>query len=121
MFSSLFLYLLATLRKNFRTDLHDILREGWQWANERMIKFRWRSALPFRYRDCFRIRHYWEIPKSAWLTEINLPLILIRQMAALVRRALAEVRAVPVLLVLTDIIAHLILLLYHLLVNKRLS
>jgi len=51
-----------------------------------------------------------------WLT-----LILIRQMAALVRRALAEVRAVPVLLVLTDIIAHLILLLYHLLVNKRLS
>jgi len=37
--------LLATLRKNFRTDLHEIFRElGWQWANEQMIKFWWRSA-----------------------------------------------------------------------------
>jgi len=26
--------LLATLRKNFRTDLHEIFREGWQWASE---------------------------------------------------------------------------------------
>ena len=34
-----------------------------------------------------------------WLTDINLLLILIRQMAAMVRRALAEVRTVPVLLV----------------------
>jgi len=34
-----------------------------------------------------------------WLTDINLLLILIRQMAALVRRALAEVRTVLVLLV----------------------
>ena len=32
-----------------------------------------------------------------WLTDINLLLMLIRQMAALVRRALAEVRIVPVL------------------------
>jgi len=31
--------LLATLRKNVRTDLHEIFREGWQWANEQMIKF----------------------------------------------------------------------------------
>jgi len=31
--------LLATLRKNFRTDLHEILREGWQQASEQMIKF----------------------------------------------------------------------------------
>ena len=31
--------LLATLRKNFRTDLHEIFREGWQWANEKTIKF----------------------------------------------------------------------------------
>jgi len=25
---------LATLRKNIRTDLHEIFREGWQWADE---------------------------------------------------------------------------------------
>jgi len=34
-----------------------------------------------------------------WLTEIDLLLILIRQMATLVRRALAEVCTLPVLLV----------------------
>jgi len=28
-FSSLSVCLLATLRKNFETDLHDIFREGW--------------------------------------------------------------------------------------------
>jgi len=26
-------YLLATLRKNSGTDLQEIVREGWQWAN----------------------------------------------------------------------------------------
>ena len=40
MFSLLFVCfsvcLLATLRKNFRTDLHEIFREGWQWANEQI-------------------------------------------------------------------------------------
>jgi len=45
--------LLATLRKNFRTDLHEIFREGWQWATEQMIKFPWRSGSPSGYRDCF--------------------------------------------------------------------
>jgi len=25
-------YLLATLHKNFGTDLHEIFMEGWQWA-----------------------------------------------------------------------------------------
>ena len=30
--------LLATLRKHFQTDLHEIFVEGWQWANEQMIK-----------------------------------------------------------------------------------
>ena len=34
-----------------------------------------------------------------WLTDINLLLILIRQIAALARRALAEVCTIPVLLV----------------------
>jgi len=38
MFSSLFVCLSATLRKNFRTDLHEIFRESWQWASEKMIK-----------------------------------------------------------------------------------
>ena len=44
----------------------------------------------------FRIRHYWEIRKV-----INGLLILIRQMPALARRALAKVCTVPELLVLT--------------------
>jgi len=30
----LFVCLLATLRKNFRIDLREIVREGWQWADE---------------------------------------------------------------------------------------
>jgi len=33
------LCLLATLRKNFQIDLHEIFRADWQWANEQMIKF----------------------------------------------------------------------------------
>jgi len=33
--------LLATFRNNFRTDLHEIFREGWQWADEQMFKFWW--------------------------------------------------------------------------------
>ena len=32
------------MRKKFRTDLHEIFREGWQWANEQMVKFWWRSG-----------------------------------------------------------------------------
>ena len=38
MFSSLFVCFLPTLRKNFQRDLHEILREGWQWANEQTIR-----------------------------------------------------------------------------------
>ena len=30
-------------RKNSRTDLHEIFREGWQWAIEQTIKFWWRQ------------------------------------------------------------------------------
>jgi len=59
------------VQKNIQTDLHEILREGWQWDNEQMIKFWWRS------RSRIRIR---------------------------VRRALAEVCTVPVLLVIITII-----------------
>jgi len=44
--------LLATLRKNFRIDLREIFREGWQWAIEQLIKFWWRSDTnPDPYRD----------------------------------------------------------------------
>ena len=57
MFSSLSVCLsvclLATLRKNFRTDLHEIFREGWQWAVEQMITFLWRSGSPYVCSDCF--------------------------------------------------------------------
>jgi len=42
-FSSLSVCLLATLRKNFQRDLHEIFREGWRWADKQMIKFWWRS------------------------------------------------------------------------------
>jgi len=31
--------LLPTLCNNFQMDLHETFREGWQWANEQMIKF----------------------------------------------------------------------------------
>jgi len=52
--------LLATLRKNFCMDLHEIFRESWQWASEQMVKFWWRFGSPFGYKDCFPIRHYWQ-------------------------------------------------------------
>ena len=36
--------LLATLRNNFQMDLHEIFREGGQWASEQTITFLWRSG-----------------------------------------------------------------------------
>jgi len=65
--------LLATLCKNFGIDLHGISREGWQWASEQMVTFWWQS----RSRIRIQIR-----------------------IATLVRRALAEVCTVLVLLVI---------------------
>ena len=50
---SVFVCLLTMLHKNFRTDFHEIFREHWQWANEQMMKFQWRSRSPSGYRDCF--------------------------------------------------------------------
>jgi len=61
-------------QKNFRTDLHEIFREGWQWANEQMIKFWWRSG------------------SRIWI-----------RIAKLIRRALAEVCDVPEVLVIVII------------------
>jgi len=68
--------LFGTLRKILRTDLQEIFREGWQWANEQTIKFWWHSGSRSRIRIRMRIR-----------------------IATLARRALAEVCTVPVLLV----------------------
>jgi len=51
------------LRKNLQTDLHEIFGEGWQCANAQMIKFWWRSGSLSGCRDCFWIRHCWEIQK----------------------------------------------------------
>ena len=48
MFSSLFVCLLATL------DLHEIFTEGWQWASEQMITFRWRFRSRIRIRTLVR-------------------------------------------------------------------
>ena len=45
--------LLATLRKNFRTDLHEIFSEGWQWASQQMCTFWWQSGSLSGYRNCF--------------------------------------------------------------------
>jgi len=39
LFVCLSVCLLATLLKNFRTDLHEIFREAWQWAIEQIVKF----------------------------------------------------------------------------------
>ena len=43
LFVCLSVCLLATLRKNSRTDLREIFREGWQWATKQIVKFWWRS------------------------------------------------------------------------------
>jgi len=72
--------LLATLRKNFWTDMNEIPREGWQWTNEQVVKIWWRSGSRIR----IRIR-----------------------IATLVRRALAEVCTVPVLPVMNVLYATL--------------
>jgi len=78
LFVCLSVCLLATLRKNFTTDLHEIFRESWQWAIEQVFKFWWRSRT--------------DSPDGG--TDI----------ATLVRRTLAEVCTVPVLLVYVAII-----------------
>ena len=41
---------LATLRENFQTNLHDIFKEGWQWSNEQTLKFWWPSGSRIRIR-----------------------------------------------------------------------
>jgi len=73
--------LLATLRKNFRTDLHEISKEGWQLAVKQTVKF---------WRRCESRIRIW-----IWV-----------RIATLVRRALVEVCTVRVLLILIDITSY---------------
>jgi len=37
-------------------DLHEIFSEGWQWANEQMIKFWWRSGSRIQIRITTMVR-----------------------------------------------------------------
>ena len=85
--------LLATLRKDFRTELHEIFREGWQWTSEQnndkiLVAIRitvWIQGL------FFRICHYLETRKVVNGHKLNMLLILIRQMAPLVRLSLIHI------------------------------
>jgi len=63
--------------KKFRTDLHEIYKEGWQWASEQMVKFLWQSG------------------SRIW---IRIGIV------TLIRHALVEVCTVPVLLVNNNVI-----------------
>jgi len=90
------------------------------------IKFWWRSGSPSGYRDCFPVRHYWEIWKvvssdcaarrcsarHALASVVIATMTSLRHrpttdsgtdIATLVRRALAEVCTVPVLLLLCSV------------------
>jgi len=58
----LFVCLLTTLRKNFLTDLHEIVREGRQWTSE-WLNFGGDPDHCLDREIVFRIRHYWEIRK----------------------------------------------------------
>jgi len=78
MFSSLFvclsLCLLATLRKNFRSDLHEFSGKVCNGLMNKLLNF---GGDPDHRLDTgivFRIRHYWEIRK------------VVRQMAGLISR-----------------------------------
>ena len=57
--------MLETLRENFRTDLHEVFTEGWQWANEQILNFAGDPDHRLNTGIVFRIRHYLEIWKVA--------------------------------------------------------
>jgi len=85
----------SNFAQKFGMDLREIFREGWQWASEQMIT---NNRLDTEI--IFHFRHHWEIRKVV----NGHSFILIRQMAALVRCALAEVCTVPMPLVNTDLV-----------------
>jgi len=116
------------LHKNCRPDLHEIFREGWQWATEKTITFWWRFISPSEDRDCLadssllgnmesginRLRcvtlqcractsrrHHSNcdvITSPAHERQPRQP-VLVNDVSTLVRRALAEVCTAPMLLV----------------------
>jgi len=69
MLTSLFVFvclsvcLLATLRRGFQTDLHEIFREGWQWLMNKLLNFVGDPVHRLDTGIVFRIRHYWETRK----------------------------------------------------------
>ena len=115
LFACLSVCLLATLRKNFSMDLHEIFREGLQWADDQTIKFLWRSGSPSGYRvvsGFVTIGRYgnWYQPTA----RRDAAGVAIATMTSLRyrpttdsndRRALAEVCTVPVLLVCNELFA----------------
>ena len=44
----------SNFAQKLQTDLHEIFREGWQWASKQMIKFWWWPGSPSGCRNCFR-------------------------------------------------------------------
>ena len=95
--------------------MHEIFREGSNGPLNKRLNFGGDSDDRLDTVIVFRIHHYWVIAYGKWLTDINLLLILIRWMAALVKRALAEVCTVPVLLVIIirPINVIVIIITYH--------
>jgi len=84
------------MRKSCRTDLHEIFEKVGNGPMNRRLIFGGDPDHRLDTAIVFRIRHYWEIRKVV----NGHSFILIRHMAVLVRRALAEVCTVPVLLVM---------------------
>ena len=72
--------LLAALHKNFQMHLHEIFREGWQWAIGQVIKF------------------WWQYGSGIWI-RIRIWIQMQISIATLVRHVLVEVSTVAVLLV----------------------
>jgi len=78
LFVCLSVRLLVTLPKNFQTDLHEIFKEGWQWANDQAIKFCWRSAPSSSgYRDCFPNSSVLEDTSDILVIEIILVIVIV--------------------------------------------
>jgi len=65
--------LLATLRKNFRTDLHKIFTEGRQWGSEQVLNF---GSDPDHRLDTAIFSVFVTIGGyGKWLTDINLSFV----------------------------------------------
>ena len=70
----------SNIAQKLLNEMHETFRKGWQWANEQTIKFWWRSD------------------SRSWI-RTRIPIRIRIRIATLVRRALADVCTVPMLLV----------------------